>query len=39
MSTIVKTEQGDIILYCKGADSIIFDRLANNITEFYLVFF
>ena len=32
MSTIVETEQGEIILYCKGADSIIFDRLAKNST-------
>ncbi|KAJ4842107.1 hypothetical protein Tsubulata_028801 [Turnera subulata] len=30
MSVIVKNEDGKIYLLCKGADSIIFDRLGNN---------
>ncbi|XP_044496807.1 probable phospholipid-transporting ATPase 4 [Mangifera indica] len=30
MSVIVQDEDGEIILFCKGADSIIFDRLSNN---------
>ncbi|GKB34408.1 probable phospholipid-transporting ATPase 4, partial [Tanacetum coccineum] len=30
MSVIVKDETGQILLLCKGADSIIFDRLAKN---------
>ncbi|MED6135997.1 putative phospholipid-transporting ATPase 4 [Stylosanthes scabra] len=30
MSVIVRDEDGNIILMCKGADSIIFDRLAKN---------
>ncbi|KAL1293214.1 hypothetical protein HN51_053864 [Arachis hypogaea] len=30
MSVIVRDEEGNIILMCKGADSIIFDRLAKN---------
>ncbi|CAJ1955462.1 unnamed protein product [Sphenostylis stenocarpa] len=30
MSVIVRDEEGKIILFCKGADSIIFDRLSKN---------
>ncbi|PNY04942.1 phospholipid-transporting ATPase 4-like protein, partial [Trifolium pratense] len=30
MSVIVRDEEGNIILLCKGADSIIFDRLSKN---------
>ena len=30
MSTIVETESGEIVLYCKGADSIIFERLVQT---------
>ncbi|XWS16069.1 hypothetical protein CRYUN_Cryun34aG0053800 [Craigia yunnanensis] len=30
MSVIVSNEDGQIFLLCKGADSIIFDRLADN---------
>ncbi|EYU45866.1 hypothetical protein ABFS82_04G095300 [Erythranthe guttata] len=30
MSVIVRDENGQILLLCKGADSIIFDRLARN---------
>ncbi|XP_020223409.1 probable phospholipid-transporting ATPase 4 [Cajanus cajan] len=30
MSVIVRDEDGSIILFCKGADSIIFDRLSKN---------
>ncbi|EAL66682.1 P-type ATPase [Dictyostelium discoideum AX4] len=30
MSVIVKTPTGRIMLYCKGADSVIFDKLAPN---------
>ncbi|KAJ4952234.1 hypothetical protein NE237_029066 [Protea cynaroides] len=30
MSVIVQDEDGQIFLFCKGADSIIFDRLAKN---------
>ncbi|OIW08992.1 hypothetical protein TanjilG_05968 [Lupinus angustifolius] len=30
MSVIVRNEEGSIILFCKGADSIIFDRLSKN---------
>ncbi|KAJ4957996.1 hypothetical protein NE237_025107 [Protea cynaroides] len=30
MSVIIKDEDGQILLLCKGADSIIFDRLAKN---------
>ncbi|KAK7255624.1 hypothetical protein RIF29_29039 [Crotalaria pallida] len=30
MSVIVRDEEGSIILLCKGADSIIFDRLSKN---------
>ncbi|CAA0822414.1 Putative phospholipid-transporting ATPase 4, partial [Striga hermonthica] len=30
MSVIVRDETGQILLFCKGADSIIFDRLARN---------
>ncbi|KMZ74395.1 hypothetical protein ZOSMA_12G00830 [Zostera marina] len=30
MSVIIKDDVGQILLFCKGADSIIFDRLADN---------
>ncbi|KAL8139844.1 hypothetical protein V2J09_005865 [Rumex salicifolius] len=30
MSVIVRDEEGKIFLFCKGADSIIFDRLSKN---------
>ncbi|KAF3450166.1 hypothetical protein FNV43_RR06246 [Rhamnella rubrinervis] len=30
MSVIVRNEDGQIFLLCKGADSIVFDRLADN---------
>ncbi|GFY97169.1 ATPase E1-E2 type family protein [Actinidia rufa] len=30
MSVIIRGEDGQILLLCKGADSIIFDRLAKN---------
>lgn len=30
MSVIVKDEEGQILLLCKGADSIIFERLSRN---------
>ena len=30
MSVIVRTPKGDIVLYCKGADSIIFERLHDS---------
>ncbi|POO03252.1 P-type ATPase, subfamily IV [Trema orientale] len=30
MSVIISDEDGQILLLCKGADSIIFDRLADN---------
>ncbi|XP_020534040.1 phospholipid-transporting ATPase 6 isoform X2 [Jatropha curcas] len=30
MSVILRDEDGQILLFCKGADSIIFDRLAKN---------
>ncbi|VVA97549.1 unnamed protein product [Arabis nemorensis] len=30
MSVIVRDEKGQLLLLCKGADSIIFDRLSKN---------
>jgi phospholipid-translocating ATPase len=30
MSVIVRNPQGRIVLYCKGADSVIYERLATN---------
>ncbi|KAM5579459.1 putative phospholipid-transporting ATPase 4 [Rosa sericea] len=30
MSVIVRDEDGQLLLFCKGADSIIFDRLSKN---------
>jgi phospholipid-translocating ATPase len=30
MSVIVRTPQGRIVLYCKGADSVIYERLADD---------
>uniref|UniRef100_A0A7S2CW43 Phospholipid-transporting ATPase n=1 Tax=Octactis speculum TaxID=3111310 RepID=A0A7S2CW43_9STRA len=29
MSVLIETESGDIILYCKGADNIMFDRASD----------
>lgn len=29
MSVIIETQDGEIILFCKGADSIIIDRMAT----------
>lgn len=30
MSTIVRTPEGQIKLYCKGADTVILERLGKN---------
>lgn len=30
MSVIVRNPQGQIVLYCKGADSVIYERIAEN---------
>lgn len=30
MSTVVRTPEGQIKLYCKGADTVILERLAPN---------
>ncbi|KAL7089629.1 hypothetical protein ACP275_13G196000 [Erythranthe tilingii] len=30
MSVVVRNEEGEIFLFCKGADEVIFDRLADN---------
>jgi phospholipid-transporting ATPase len=37
MSVIVRTPSGAIELWCKGADNMIFDRLANPRNEVGLV--
>ncbi|KMS97426.1 hypothetical protein BVRB_5g127060 isoform B [Beta vulgaris subsp. vulgaris] len=34
MSVIVKNEEGTLLLLCKGADSVMFERLAYNGREF-----
>ncbi|KAK4597252.1 hypothetical protein RGQ29_015005 [Quercus rubra] len=34
MSVIVRDEEGKILLLCKGADSVMFERLAKNGREF-----
>ncbi|KAJ8442146.1 hypothetical protein Cgig2_015487 [Carnegiea gigantea] len=34
MSVIVRNEEGKILLFCKGADSVMFERLACNGREF-----
>ncbi|XP_043717424.1 putative phospholipid-transporting ATPase 9 [Telopea speciosissima] len=34
MSVIVRNEEGQILLLCKGADSVMFERLGNNGREF-----
>ncbi|CAI8608716.1 unnamed protein product [Vicia faba] len=34
MSVIVKDDEGKILLLCKGADSVMFERLAKNGREF-----
>uniref|UniRef100_A0A2P2MIK7 Phospholipid-transporting ATPase n=1 Tax=Rhizophora mucronata TaxID=61149 RepID=A0A2P2MIK7_RHIMU len=36
MSVIVRNEEGQLLLLCKGADSVMFDRLAKNGREFEL---
>jgi len=33
MSIILRDDQGQFVLYCKGADSIIADRLNRNTTD------
>lgn len=30
MSTVVRTPEGQIKLYCKGADTVILERLSKN---------
>lgn len=30
MSVILKNTNNEIVLYCKGADSVIFERLSKN---------
>jgi phospholipid-translocating ATPase len=30
MSVIVRDPQGRLVLYCKGADSVIYERLASG---------
>lgn len=30
MSTVVRTPEGQIKLYCKGADTVILERLGKN---------
>lgn len=30
MSVVLENDKGQIILYCKGADSIIMDRMCKN---------
>ena len=30
MSTIIRTSEGKVKLYCKGADTVILERLAKN---------
>lgn len=30
MSTVVRTPEGTIKLYCKGADTVIFERLSKD---------
>ncbi|XP_068636564.1 putative phospholipid-transporting ATPase 9 [Aristolochia californica] len=34
MSVIVRSEEGHLLLLCKGADSVMFERLAKNGREF-----
>ncbi len=33
MSTIARTEDGTIVLYCKGADTVVYERLAEGQDE------
>ena len=33
MSVIVKRPEGDIFLFCKGADSVIYERLSSSLSE------
>lgn len=33
MSVVCKDEDGQVLLFCKGADSVIFDRLSNSTSE------
>ena len=30
MSTIIKNENNEIILYCKGADQVLIERMKNT---------
>ncbi|XP_054822485.1 putative phospholipid-transporting ATPase 9 [Prosopis cineraria] len=34
MSVIVRDEDGNLLLFCKGADSVMFERLSNDGREF-----
>ena len=34
MSVIIEKENGSIILYCKGADNVLFDRMTTQ--KFFL---
>ncbi|KAF8389835.1 hypothetical protein HHK36_024354 [Tetracentron sinense] len=34
MSVIVRNEEGKLLIFCKGADSVMFERLAKNGREF-----
>ena len=34
MSTIVRTPEGKIELYCKGADTVVYERLAFGVQKF-----
>ncbi|GAB4860951.1 Putative phospholipid-transporting ATPase 9 [Ancistrocladus abbreviatus] len=34
MSVVIRTEEGKLLLLCKGADSVMFERLAANGREF-----
>ena len=34
MSVIVRNPAGDVMLYCKGADSVIFPRLRRNAVDY-----
>ncbi|KAL1568501.1 putative phospholipid-transporting ATPase 9 [Salvia divinorum] len=34
MSVIVRNEEGKLLLFCKGADSVMFERLAENGREY-----
>ncbi|KAK2986132.1 hypothetical protein RJ640_024681 [Escallonia rubra] len=34
MSVIIRDEEGKLLLFCKGADSVMFERLARNGSDF-----